>query len=295
MANHDPQDAEKNELIAKLKAEVASVVNADASLRAFCANEHTYVRYLLARQWNLQKASKMLHDTLKWRLDYKPHLIRWKDVRHESLTGKQMIYPCNDKEGRPLLLMRPRNENSLGTSKEVTDSKIRLLIFHLEVASRMADESGLDFEGYTYSTAPPLKVSMYCNNVLQNHYPERLGLAANYHAPMLFTMTWKAVAPFIDSLTKSKIIFVDKNKHEKEQMESRFHMEKMEECMGGGHPGFMFNVDEYDPRMAEADAAADRELEAAVKAMQAESNKLGEIAADVHATGVTSMAVTSST
>ena len=49
----------------------------------------------------------------------------------------------------------------------------------------------LDFTGYTLANAPPLKVSIHCNNILQNHYPERLGMAVCYHAPYLFSLTWK--------------------------------------------------------------------------------------------------------
>ena len=49
----------------------------------------------------------------------------------------------------------------------------------------------LDFGGYSLKNAPPLKVSIHCNHVLQNHFPERLGLAICYHAPTLFSMTWK--------------------------------------------------------------------------------------------------------
>lgn len=52
----------------------------------------------------------------------------------------------------------------------------------------------LDFGGYSMKNAPPLKVSMHCNHVLQNHYPERLGLAICYHAPTLFSLTWKVRA-----------------------------------------------------------------------------------------------------
>lgn len=34
-------------------------------------------RYLEARNWNVDKAKKMLEETLKWRSTYRPEEIRW--------------------------------------------------------------------------------------------------------------------------------------------------------------------------------------------------------------------------
>lgn len=34
-------------------------------------------RYLEARNWNLDKAKKMIEETLRWRATYKPEEIRW--------------------------------------------------------------------------------------------------------------------------------------------------------------------------------------------------------------------------
>ena len=34
-------------------------------------------RYLEARNWNVDKAKKMLEETLQWRATYKPEEIRW--------------------------------------------------------------------------------------------------------------------------------------------------------------------------------------------------------------------------
>lgn len=42
------------------------------------------------------------------RLEYKPHLIRWEDVKCEAGAGKHFIYPAADKLGRPIVMMRPR-------------------------------------------------------------------------------------------------------------------------------------------------------------------------------------------
>ena len=49
----------------------------------------------------------------------------------------------------------------------------------------------IDFEGYSYPNAPPISMAMKALNILQNHYPERLGLAVCYHPPRLFQLSWR--------------------------------------------------------------------------------------------------------
>ncbi len=38
-----------------------------------------------------------------------------------------------------------------------------------------------------------VQVSMQTLNILQSHYPERLGMAICYHAPRLFSFSWKVL------------------------------------------------------------------------------------------------------
>ena len=149
------------------------------------------------------------------------------------------------------------------------DSQIRFLIYDLEMASRIADRSGvgkmtwvLDFTGYGLKNAVPLRVSMQGNTILMNHYPERLGCAVCYHAPALFSITWKAVSPFIDPVTKQKIQFIDKGKKEAEQMNSLFFMDKMESEIGGGYPGLLYKKAEYEKICRAFDAEVENELRA---------------------------------
>ena len=40
-------------------------------------SDATILRFLRARNWNVQKASKMLKAAVKWRAAYKPEMISW--------------------------------------------------------------------------------------------------------------------------------------------------------------------------------------------------------------------------
>lgn len=244
------------DLAQQLKALVAPLVQKYPELQLFC-NDWTYVRYLRARHWDLHKAHKMLAATLQWRLEYRPHDISWSEVQQEALTGKTFVSPHTDKEGRPVVIMTPRNEN---TKNE--EGQVRFLIYCLEHASRLADEKRvgkmmwlIDFEGYSLRNAPAVRTSVGVLHILQNHYPERLGGAVCYHAPSLFSMTWKAVSPFIDPITKKKIAFVDKGPKESAEMSARFELSTLERSLGGNLKSPLFDLETYGQRMKVEDAA----------------------------------------
>ncbi|PHT50758.1 hypothetical protein CQW23_10505 [Capsicum baccatum] len=210
-------------------------------------------RYLMARSWNVKKATKMLKTTLKWRFDYKPEEIRWDDVAIEAETGK--IYRSNykDKYGRPVLVMRPRCQNTKSIK-----GQIKYLVYCMENAVINLPEDQeqmvwlIDFHGFNLSHIS-VKVTKETAHVLQDHYPERLGIAILYDAPKIFEPFWKIAKPFLDPKTASKVKFMySDDPNSKKMMEELFDMSLVESAFGGNDEA-EFDVNKYAERMREDD------------------------------------------
>ena len=54
---------------------------------------------------------------------------------------------------------------------------------------------------------PSLSTARQVLNILQTHYPERLGAAIIAHLPWLLNAFYKLINPFIDPVTRAKMIF----------------------------------------------------------------------------------------
>lgn len=201
------------ELVLQLKAAVACTVESHPELQPFC-NDWTYVRHLRARGWSFTRALKMLQGTLQWRLDFKPHAITWGMVEEEARREKTFMSPYSDKQGRPVFVMRVRN-NSHPQDIEEERRQLNFLIYNLELASRLADDQQvgkmtwlIDFVGSSVHSHPTMKMSIEVMVLLQNHYPERLGCVVCYKAPSFFSLIWRCASPFLDPVTRHKVDFV---------------------------------------------------------------------------------------
>ncbi|XP_043698273.1 phosphatidylinositol transfer protein 3-like [Telopea speciosissima] len=221
-------------------------------LSIFCSDA-LISRYLRARNWNIKKATKMLKETLKWRSEYKPEEIRWEEVAHEAETGK--IYRLNyvDKHGRSVLVMRPSCQNTKSTK-----GQIRYLVYCMENAIlNLSPEQEqmvwlIDFHGFNLSNIS-VKVTKETAHVLQEHYPERLGLAILYNPPRIFESFWRVVKPFLEPRTSRKVNFVySGDLNTKKTMEDLFDMDKLEVAFGGNSQTG-FNIADYAERMREDD------------------------------------------
>ncbi|KAH6800275.1 Sec14p-like phosphatidylinositol transfer family protein [Perilla frutescens var. hirtella] len=233
--------------------EVRKLIGPQSGKLALYCSDASIARYLRARNWNVKKAVKMLKATLKWRLEYKPEELRWDDVAMEAETGKIYRSSYKDKHGRPVLVMRPRCQNTKSTK-----GQIRYLVYCMENAIlNVSDDQEqmnwlIDFHGFSLSNVS-LKVTKETAHVLQDHYPERLGVAILYDAPKIFEPFWKMAKPFLEPKTTNKVKFVySDDPNTIKIMDELFDMELVESAFGGKNEQD-FDINEYAARMREDD------------------------------------------
>ncbi|XP_060195641.1 uncharacterized protein LOC132624904 isoform X2 [Lycium barbarum] len=211
-------------------------------------------RYLEARNWNLDKAKKMLEETLKWRSTFKPEEIRWHEVAQEGETGKISKANFHDRLGRTVLIMRPGKQNTSSP-----EGNIRHLVYLMENAILNLPQGQeqmswlIDFNGWSLNTNISIKTARDIIYILQNHYPERLAIVVLYSPPRFFEAFWKVVKYFIDTKTFEKIKFVyPNNKDSVELMKTFFDTENLPSEFGG-KATLNYDHEEFSKLMAQED------------------------------------------
>jgi len=205
-------DAEQRK--AKINELRAALGPLSARGEKYCT-EACLIRYLEARNWNVEKSSKMLEESLKWRAARRPEDIRWPDVSVEAETGKMYRASFPDREGKTVVIMRPTKNN---TSSH--EGQVQYLMYTLENAVLSMPEGQekmvwlIDFTGWTLAHRSPIKTSRECMGIVQNHYPERLSVAFLLNAPKVFEATFKVAKVFLDQKTIQKLNFVYKDNEE---------------------------------------------------------------------------------
>ena len=173
-------------------------------------NDQTLLRYLRARNFDVEKAAKMLEDSISWRKEFGVSGSRdgWGSIIElENSTGKLYVRGY-DRQGHAILYMKPRFENT-----KDHDGNLKHLVYHMERAIACMDKYSkeekiclvIDYHGFSMLNSPPMKTSMATLNILQNHYPERLFRAYMIRPPWLFHAFWSAISPFVDPITRAKI------------------------------------------------------------------------------------------
>lgn len=146
------------------------------SERLFLTRE-CLLRYLRATSWNLTQAETRLKATLGWRREYGVEKLTSDYIEIEGRTGKQLIQGW-DINARPCHYMNPSKQNTARS-----DRQIEHLVFMLEreidlmVPGQETLALLINFAETKSGQGASIGQGRQTLNILQNHYPERLGRA----------------------------------------------------------------------------------------------------------------------
>jgi hypothetical protein len=172
-----------------------------------------FLRYLRATKWKVDDCIRRVEATMVWRRTFgvDPESSLSADVvSPENETGKEVILGF-DNDCRPCLYLKPGRQNTKASHRQVQH-----LVFMLE---RVIDfmPSGqdqlallIDFKPTNIginSKLPSISTGREVLNILQDHYPERLGKALLTNIPWLGWTFLKIIHPFIDPLTREKLVY----------------------------------------------------------------------------------------
>ncbi|CAJ1918215.1 unnamed protein product [Sphenostylis stenocarpa] len=247
--------------------EVRRIIGPIADKFSAVCSDASIVRYLRARNYNSMKAAKMLKGTIKWRLEFKPEKIEWDDIAQEAERGRLYKADYLDKQGRIVFVIRPGIQ-----STNTPIAQIKYLIYCLENAIWNLGSNQdqmvwlIDFQGWS-TACLSMKVARDTAQILQAHYPERLGFAIFYNPPKVFESFWtyccicfvcfvsiffswyQMVKPFLEPKTHKKVIFVyPDNPRSCMVMEEHLDMNKLESYFGGKNT-VGFNYEAYAQKM----------------------------------------------
>ncbi|MCO5574214.1 hypothetical protein L7F22_027996 [Adiantum nelumboides] len=177
-------------------------------------DDGTLLRFLRARSLNVDKALKFLLQHLKWCQTFKPLGFIPETEIAKELKKEKIFLQGLDKLGRPIgVILAARHF----TSERNLEEFKRFVVYGFDkaVASLAGGQDKFvliaDLKRYGFKN---MDVNGYLAilEILQDHFPERLGKFYILHVPSLFWFGWKVVYPFIDPNVREKIIFVDEKR-----------------------------------------------------------------------------------
>lgn len=178
----------------------------------FWLTRECMLRYLRATKWNEKDAIHRLEETLKWRHEfgYYGEEMTPAGVENEGLTGKELAFGY-DVCGRPALYMLPSRQNTDGSTTEGQRKQLQYAIFMMERAFDLmapgVENLALMIDFSDRGKNPSMGTARLMLSYLQNHFPERLGLALVCNLPWAVTAFFKIITPFIDPVTRAKLKF----------------------------------------------------------------------------------------
>jgi len=174
--------------------------------------DSTYLRFLRARNWDKNLAFEMYKATAKWRMTFQGmgvHNATEDTVVNELKSGKSFFYQY-DKKNRTVVYVKPRLHIPGAASPEEME---RYIVWHMEIGKTLLkpgvlnglvvyDMNGFGLKNMDYQT---MKTQIA---LLQNFYPESMGLTLVVNSPWIFSACWRILSGWIDPVAAKKILFI---------------------------------------------------------------------------------------
>uniref|UniRef100_A0A3Q0RBM7 SEC14-like lipid binding 1 n=1 Tax=Amphilophus citrinellus TaxID=61819 RepID=A0A3Q0RBM7_AMPCI len=181
------------------------------------------LRFLRARDFNLDKAREFLCQSLTWRKQHQVDFLldTWKhpQLLQDYYSGG---WHHHDKDGRPLYILRLGQMDTKGLVRALGEEVLLRQVLSInEEGLRRCEENTrvfgrpisswtclVDLEGLNmrHLWRPGVKALLRIIEVVEANYPETLGRLLILRAPRVFPVLWTLVSPFIDENTRKKFL-----------------------------------------------------------------------------------------
>lgn len=189
------------------------------------------LRFLRARDFNIEKAREMLSHSLIWR---KKNQVDKMMSEYQVPQVVQEYFPGgwhhHDKESRPLYLLRLGQMDVKGLVKSVGEEGLLKHTLHIcEEGLRLTEEATMtygrpittwtllvDLEGLNmrHLWRPGIRTLLKIIEIVEANYPETMSCVLIIRAPRVFPILWTLVSTFIDDNTRSKFLFYGGNDYQ---------------------------------------------------------------------------------
>eukprot|EP01119_Soliformovum_irregulare_P002226 TRINITY_DN12512_c0_g1_i1.p1 TRINITY_DN12512_c0_g1~~TRINITY_DN12512_c0_g1_i1.p1 ORF type:complete len:299 (+),score=74.18 TRINITY_DN12512_c0_g1_i1:79-975(+) len=172
------------------------------------------LRFLRARNWNVDVASDLFTSTIIWRRDFQGigvNNLNESMIQNELKSGKSFLRGV-DKVGRPVTYIKV-GLHSKSKSDPLELQRFCIYMFEkgrkelkppIETTTVILDMKGFNLECLDYP------FTKFLIDTFATKYPESLGWAFLLDPPWIFKGAWAVIKPWMDAKTLEKIKFLNK-------------------------------------------------------------------------------------
>lgn len=212
--------SEESEKIRELRSKLPS----DLLTKERYGDDYYLIRWLRARNLDVEKAAEMLTKSMQWRKENEADEVFTKNM--EVPLKYRKIYPTgllgtDDEDCLVELLPLGRfchrilmDNEGMETAMKYNMIWVENMLKRLEEIEEKTGKKGLkflqvvDMEYYSYKEltyGPAREFLLETNNVFAENFPELLKSCIVINAPKVFTILWNMIRPFMNKATVEKV------------------------------------------------------------------------------------------